>query len=797
VSDPDDVAGARPWPPAFSALFVDQTRALLDVQPVLAIIGPVGGNRNHLAAEVARMPAGPSNNRHVARHGDRDRPFFAITQLFRELQLPDPVSGETIASSVVESLRDADEPPRIVLANAELCDPPSLGLLVQVAEAGAIRLIATLAPDAVPAHEDLVAASGLVEIPPLDSAMIAELLRVRFGAAPHPEVTALLLERSLGSYAVVQELVDTAFASGAIVIVEGVLALNPIRQAAGPERLSNRLVPPVNGPGRDAAVADLVHLTALLDGLDLEEARAAVGAEIVDLATRPGGLRVEDDSVVFTLRSEAQLVQRSLPQDRRIELFDRFAAAFPRTLARPATAVPAADWWRAAGRLLPVELAGRAGREANLLGHYRRALVYTDAASNEQHTAVAPAERAFALGELGDDTSLLEMLKELDPTRLAEDELYPYLRAVRRLDQDGDGEELAGQAVSSDDPATRRRREAVRTLEAMIHEAIGAGGEKLAVRLRALAFSGLLSPGNRAIAFAALAIVLHHSARPAQATEAAGFALDSLLDDATSVSAFHLAAAHELHVVSLVSALDLPQADRALAVYSSGSLTSPGSGRMSGALQTYVAMAHGDMSGALANAHLSLSELRRHDPHQIRGWVEAMTAQSLVHLGRGDEARDALDAASRHASRHPQTDLVRRTYVGLTYDALAEPEEALEILGAVVEEARSRGLRLAQIEAAGASVLVGGPPQLDLLVEAVDDLVDPSGTPEVWQAYARAARRYDIPAIVDLALRLDALDARLFAAGVAQSVLDMARRATDLTPQTRDRLTRIADLSAA
>ena len=797
MPEPVDVAGARPWPPAFSPLFVDQARALLDVQPVLVIIGPVGGNRNHLAAEVAGIPAGPSNNRHVARHGDQDVPHFAIRQLFRELPLGAHTTGEALAAAVRDALADVDEPPRVVLANAELCDTPSIAVLAGVAEAGAIRLVVTLSPDAVAVHDDLVAASGLVEIPPLDSATIAELLRVRFGAAPHPEVTALLLERSVGSYAVVQELVDSAFASGAIVIVEGVLALNPIRQTSGPGRLGRQIVPTAPGQGRDEAVADLVHLTALLDGLDLEEARAAVGAEIVETATSPGGLLIDAGSVVFTLRSEAALVQRSLSQTRRVELFERFADAFPRTLGRPAAAVPAADWWRAAGRLLPSSLAARAGREANLLGHYRRALVYTDAASIEGHTAVAPAERAFALSELGDDTSLLQMLKDLDPGTLAEDELYPYLRAVRMLDHDGDGERLAERAVASDDPAVRRRREAVRTLEALVREAIGTGDEKLVVRLRALAFSGLLAPGNRAIAFAALAIVLHHSARPAQATEAAGFALESLLDDTSSVSAFHVSAAHELLVVALVSALDLAHADRALSVYSSGLLASPGSGRMSDSLQAFVAMAHGDMSAALASAHLSLSELRRHDPHQIRGWVESITAQSLVHVGRTDDARDALAAASRHPSGNPQTDLSRRTYIALTYDALAEPEEALEILAAVVTEARSRGLRLAQIEAAGASVLIGGPPQLDQLIDAVDDLVDPSGTPEVWQAYARAARRYDIPAIVDLALRLDALDAGLFAAGVAQSVLDMARRATDLTPQTRDRLNRIADLSAA
>ena len=794
--DPVVDAPGHPWPPAFSTTFVDQARALLDLHPVLLIVGPVGGNRNRLAAQIAEIPSGPSKNRHVARFGEKCLPYFAVAQLFRDVQPATDTPVDAVETAVREALGTVETPPRIVLANTDLVDPESLDVLLRVAGAGSIRLIATLTPEAAADQEQLLAEGTLVEIPPLDRATIAELLRVRFGAAPHPTVVELLLERSGGSYAVVQDLADASFASAAIVIVEGVLALNPIRQKASSGRLTSLLEPrTAERLGGGQAITDLVHLTALLGQLDVDEARAAVGADVVDLAVRHGELTIDGAALVFALSAEAMLVQRSMPHERQIELFDRFASVLPRTIDRPGAAVLAADWWRAASRPIPVDLAARAGREANLLGHYRRALVYTDPANNDAHAAIAPVERGFALKELGDDDAFVRMFADLDPSTLSEDELYPYLRAVNLLDLGGDRERLVARAVSADDPADRRRREAVRQLADMVQQAFGTGDEKLANRLRSIAFSGQLGPGNRAVAFAALAAVLHHSARPAQAVEAAEFALGTLIAERESVSAFHLDTARELHIMALVSALDVAGAERALTAYSSGIFASAGSGRITTALQAYVAMVRGDMSEALASAHLCLSGLGTRDPNQIRGWVEAMAAESLVHLGRTDEAREMLAAARRHPSRLPQTDLARRTNIASAYDALAEPEEALEILAGVVDEARRRNLRQAQIDAAAASVLIGGPPQLSVLLDAVDDLVDPSGTPLFWQAFARAAREYDIPAIVELADQLDGLGARLFAAGVAQFVLDMARRATDLELDTRQRLSVLADLT--
>jgi tetratricopeptide (TPR) repeat protein len=759
---------------------------MLELNPILVIVGPVDGNRDCLAAQVAEIPAGAAKNRHIARYGERAMPYFAVSQLFHGAQCPPDATIEEVRVSVLASLRDVDVPPWMVLTDTDLCDPQSIELLLRTAEAGGIRLIATLTSETVTEQEQLVSAGRVIESPPLDSATLAELLRVRFGAAAHPAVTELLLERSGGSYAVVQDLADASYASGALIIVEGVLTINPIRQKPSSDRLTDLF-----GPH-----ADLVQLTALLGQLDVDEALVAFGAEVVDLATNHDGLRVTQGTLVFSLQAEAVLVRRSTAQERQIELFERFASAIPRTTGRAGVAVLAADWWRATGRLLPVDLAGRAGREANLLGHYRRALVYTDPANNDEHAAVAPVERAFAFSELGDDEALLRVLTDLDPSSLSEDELYPYLRGINLLAADRDRDRLVALAISSDDPDVHRRREAVSTLADMVQQSFGTGDERLAIQLRSLAFSGQLTPGNHAVAFAALAAVLHHSGRPAQAVEAAEFAIGTLIAERDSVTAFHLDTAHEVHIMALVSALDVIGAERELTAYSAGVFASAGSGRITTAMQAYVAMVRGDMPESLASAHRCLSGLEDHDPNQVRGWVEALKAQGLVYTGRDDEARKALAAARRHPSRIPQTDLARRTHIASTYDALAEPEEALEILAEVVDEARRRNLLQAQIDAAAASVLIGGPPQVHVLLDAVDDLVDPSGAPLFWQMFARAARDYDIPTIVELADQLDALGARMFASGVAQFVLDMARRATDLERATRDRLSTLADLAA-
>lgn len=539
-------------------------------------------------------------------------------------------------------------------------------------------------------------------------------------------------------------------------------------------------------------LTDLVHLTSVLGLLDLTEAGAHFPALVIDSLLSRGDLQVIDDALHFTSPVEVALVRRSLSCQRQVDLFDRFSAHLPRTLARPGVAVQAGDWWRASGAPLPAALAIRAAREANLTGRYRRAVVFTDPAHVEGGETVALIERIYALVEVGDYAGLRELYAGLDPASLTEEELLPYFRWLGHLRDDEDRTSLGERAVAAEEPPVARRRLAVRTLSDLIERAFVEGGEELTSQLRALAFTTYLSPPNRAIAFTAVAAVLRTSGRPAQAVEAAEFALTLLEAEGDEVSAFHLDTAREYHVLALVSALELDRASLAVHAYSWGPFSHPGSGRLTTAMHAIVDLQRGDTTKALTNLRLCLAGVRVHDPRNVRAWLRAVLATILAQSGRSDEAAVMLEASGTGRTARAQWDLERLIAQAFVLDRLAEPEIALGLLDEVMVEAARRGMLLAQVEAAALGVTIGGPPHLPALVRLVDDLVEPHGVVAMWQTFARAARDRDLGALVALADRLDRRQARMHAATVAQYVLDVGRRADDLDPAARAQMERLS-----
>ncbi|MRK02641.1 hypothetical protein GEV27_14060 [Aeromicrobium sp. S22] len=787
---------ADPWPPPFSESYVKDARALLERRPALVVVGPPGSGRNRLAAEIAGLdPDGTAVARHVAHHGEKDLRWFTVQQLLPRLDLAPDVDDRAAEAAVRAAVQTLPEHERtFVLTNAHLCDPASVRVLSRVAATGDLRLVATLAPETVISQPHLLGVAEVVQLLPLDSAAVTALLQTRFGAVPHPTVVQVLLERTAGSYGVLREVCDAACEAGIIVAVEGVLVLNPDRTDATSERLSALWAPEtVERLGGGPAIAELIDLTALLGGLDLAEARRRLDPTAIDVAVAHGTLRDAAGWLRFASHAEATVLRRTMAPERQRELFDRWADQFPSTLDRPGVALLAAEWWLATDHPLSPELASRAAREANLAGRHQRALAFTDPAHHEVDSVVAPLERAYAFLELGALDDLATMFEGLDPQDLSEDELLPYVRWVARRDAGADQQDLLDRATSSADPQAARRRTAVRSLAGLVDRCQSESGDELVSELRALTFSARLSPGNRALAFTALSTAQRQSGHADRAVESAEFALRLLLDGPDQPSAFHLDVAREAHVLALITALDLAEADQAITDYSSGVLGLAGSGRMTAALRCLLDLVRGDVQDALVNARLCLAALRHHDPHQIRGRVEAMLALVLVQSGRHDEAHDLLEVSRTHTARRLQHDLERRITQACAHDALAEPEEALALLTGVAAEARSHQLRLAEIDACVLSVQIGGPPYLPQLIDAVDDLVEPVGTPAVWQTFARAAQAYDIPGLVALAEELEVREARFYAAAVAQYVLDMARRATDLRPLTRTRLQELAD----
>ncbi|MET0820712.1 MAG: hypothetical protein ABWY58_07090 [Aeromicrobium sp.] len=776
-----DQPGHPSWPPLFSSAFVEATRARLHRRRVLVVSGPPGGARERLAADVAGMIDRPSPHRHVSRAGDETRPYFAVAQLWSGEHPSVEHDLDDVEATVRQRLDRHDQPASVVLIGADHCDPQSVEVLLRLAESDDLRLVTTVTPEAHAVLERLRQVGDVVAVAPLDADAIAERLRERFGACPDRTVTELVHGRTGGSYELVQRFADASVASGLIIVRDDALTLDPAAPLPGTD-----LQP-------DEPCGAVLDVTALLGWVDAAEARTCFGHAAVDDAIARGLLSESDGTLRYVFDVEGATIMHAMTRDRQSELFDRYSAFLERTVALPGVAPRAADWWLTSGHLLPVGLAARAAREANLEARFRRALIYSDSSSNQQLRAIAPVERGYALLELGDVSDFHEMFVGVDPDELTEDELYAYLRAAQVLDAD-EREPLVQRATVHDDPVVRRRREAIRTLAELVHQTFTRSGDRVANRLRALAFSGQLSPGNRSVTFTALAAALFSSAQPLQAVESSEFALNSLLDSSDPVSAFHLDGSQEMLIAAHVAALDLHSAERALESYASGPFGT-GGGRVALAMRARVRMQHGHVDDALDSATQFLNDLGPNDRRQLRGWVEAMAAECLVHLDRAPEARAALEAAARHPSRMPETDLARRITMAGAHDALAEPEVALEILSDVFDEAISRGLLQTSIEAAGAGVLIGGPPQLARLLDVVDDLVDPAGRPLVWQRFARGVQAYDIGTLVQIAVELEAKEAHLMAAGVAQFVLDMARRATDLDDATRAHLTDVADLS--
>lgn len=797
MPDPVVRGPAAAWPPSHSQGFVEKARSLLDVRPVLVIIGPAGAGRRRLAAGVAELAAadGAASLRHAPRHSERDRPYFALSQLFPTLSLsPDaPSSGVEVA---VRAALDqiAGGPPVLLLTETDLCDPQSVEILTQVAGTGDIRVIATLSPETVPDQRVLLSAGEVIDLPRLDEDQIGALLRIRFGVRPHPLLVSQLLECTDGSYAAVRDVTDASVAAGLILVIEDILVPHP---ATTTDNLTSLRSPwSADRLGGDEEITALVQLTSLLGQLDVDEARTCLSSPTVDLALKHGAFAQRDGSLFLASKPESMLVLRTLTERRRRELLDRFATQLPCTLARPGVAARAADWWIAARRPLPIDLATRAAREANLSGRHYRAAIYTDPANNEQLASIAPLERAFAFGELNANADLSALFAELDPATLTEDELLVYLRGLARLERREDHDDLVEQAVAAADPESRRRRVAVRTLAELVDLAFEAAGDEVINRLRSLAFSAPLSPGNRAVTFATMSAVLRHSGRPLQAVEAAEFALEILTEEGDHVSPFHLSLTRELHIMALISAIDPDGAESAIGAYMSGRYAHPSRSPMTMALETSLAMLQGDLERALASARLCLAGLHPGDPHQLRGWVEAMLTQILVLNHRNDEARSILYMAEGRPASRRQLDLERRMMLAWTHDALADPEEALRLLSDAADEARAHGLRLALIDAAALSVQIGGPPHLPMLLGTVDDLVDATGVPLIWQAFARGAHKGDLRSLAELAELAHNSRACRLAAEVAQYVLDMARRDTDLEPETRTRLQQLTDPSS-
>lgn len=791
MHDADVITGQ--WPPAFSPSFVASARQLLADTDHVMIVGSLGSGRGALASAIT----GPS----AAAVWGRDTHGFATTGVrYTALNLLLPTLRAPADRAVTDVIADAEAVlattfgrQTFTLREADLCDDGTIDVLAHLVEHGRIALVSTVDPASAHTHR-LARNASRIDLTPLDEDTIERLLTERFGVPPHPTTVLMLAARSQGAYAVLRKLADVGFATGQIKVISGLLvtddtvSVDDVDSAVDATR--HRWPPrfPADHPARD--VLDVAALTV---SIDADEAVTAFGSDAVESAIASGAVQRRGTRVVFASRAEAAVLRRDLGQERRTALHRLHADRLRVTATLDDVSPRMAAWVMSVDRSLPVDLAVRAASRANRECRYVDALQFIDAVPAPARPSKLLVEQCHALSESGADAEVTALLRSIRVDDLHVDDLFPVMRWMSRyLTPDETSAAFAAlrrRADRDDDDAVR----ATMTLMELYREVYRSGSDDVRLALQALSSSGRLSPANRALAHVALASWMRHASRAEHAVEAAREAV-ALLDQLDDVSACHVEAAMEIEILCLVTAGDLAGARDSLITYSSPGVGYGKLGRLGTYLWGLVAFFSGDVRAAMAHAQLCLSRTPSSDPHRLRAWLEAMAAQILTQVGDIDEVYELLEASYRHpADPRLQHDMERRLTQACVHDAIGEPEEALEILQRIVEEAREHELRLEEVDAAVLCVQIGGPVHLPALLRAVEGVDETCGTSVIWQRFAYCIRDNDMRGLVTLAEELDFQGRLVFAAEVAQFTLDVARRAADMTPEQRRRLVTIAD----
>lgn len=772
-------------------------QVMLERRSALLIVGSPGANRHRLGVEiVASIEGHGAVLRHECRYGDADRPHGLLAQVIAELGGP-PGVAEADQVEAIRTLVRAEHPtvPTLLLEDATFASPVTMAALSALAASRDLQIIAVMTPETVELVPALAAVAERIDLEPLDTETITQLLRARFRGTPHPVLVDFLNESSHGRYASLCEITDTLAETGAIVAVEGIIILKPSllekARLVLPERRGSISAERLGGtPG----LVDLIDLVSIIVEIEIDEAIACTSADDVALTVTHGPIRQVDGVLSMVDPLEAESVVAALTPQRAAELWRLYSPRIQRSVLRPNSAIRAARWYLECGSATSTELARVAAREANERGLYRRTIAYTASAHTVATALATQHERSHALIQIGDTTGLRELFGQLDPAEIPLRELMTFMRWAIAMVPAEELPSLRDRAIGPDrDAAERHQRAAVITLAELSLTACSEGGDRHIRKVRALVFSGALPPIDHAMAHTLLAALLRHSGRPAEAVHAARMSVADLEAPQSGASAPELDLARETLFMSLIAAQDLDGAESVLRQYQARGARYGRSGRlgplMSGLLEFY----RGRIHHSLASLELLRDDQAGEDILHSRGWVEALAAQALIGLGRFDEAEAMLaESEARPPAGLRQSDLERRITQAFVHDSLADPDRALEILGEVAEQARAHGLRLVEFDALGFAVLIDGPSRTSQLLDAVSDLVAPSGMPAMWQTFASLAANFDFPGLVRL-VEQTAADGQVILAGrLAQYSLDSGRRATDLTPAQRAWLNQLA-----
>ena len=778
------------WPPAFSTEFTRGALELLTIRPVLMVVGNPGSNRHLLGRSIVALPEHTGAVwRHTCRHDESDQPYRTAQRLLGRLG----GDADTPPQDVVEALRDlALEGPRpgptLLLVDADFADQASLDVLGALAVEHRLRIVFAATPGTVGAAGRLAEIAERVDLEPLDPTTVGRLLRARFGVPPHTLLVAFAREWSQGSYANLCEIVDLVDAADAVLITEGLVMADRSRlEDARPLLIAQRSPRAAARLGGSESSERLVDLVSLLGEVELDELVRCVEPATIDHAVRHGAVRRIEDVVTMVDVLEAEVVQSAMSADRMAQLWQAHAGDLHRSMHRPESAIRAATWCLAIDEPLSPTLTRASARQANLRGLHDRTAVFTDDAHTAADPSLVQQDRAHALTQLGDTAALTDLLARLDPAAIPEDELLHFVRWTSRIVPEAERPALRDAAIGpGDDAETQRRRTTVVELAETYDRSFAESTPALVRAVRTTVLSGALSPVNEALAYSTLASLQRHGGFCSEAVHSGRAAVALLERPDVDAGPALLEPTREILFMALVSDLDLGGADQVLATYQQLGGRYAVGGRLGALMEGLLAWYRGDLRLGLACTDLFLARADVRDSLNFRGWVLAVQAQCLALLGRVDEAAEVLAASEQTPSlQRRQSDLERRIAQATVHDLLADPEQALEMLTAVVDEAGAHGLHLLRCEALGIILLIDGPRRADSLLQAHDDVADPSGIALIWRTLARAGAAYDFPALVELARRLVQQDVGALAARVAQFTLDAGRRGTDLTAEDR------------
>lgn len=778
----------RPWVPAFSEEFIARARGLFADAPHVTIVGPLGSGRGDLAREVAGPAASAAWGRGSHEVALEHQPYAVLNQLVPPLRASPIEEVDAVVHRAGQLVGNISSPPVFVLHEVELCDSATLDVLSALVATGSIRLVSTIGPAAAADHRFALHAAR-IDLPPLTDDTIGDLLAERFGAAPHPTTIRMLAERSQGAYAILRRLADAAYEAGELKILAGVLVIDTGVASTQSDTVAmgtQRWAPRFSGT---FGSRDLVDVSALCLDLDAEEALAVFGHASVAEALHIGAVRRDGGTLTFTSRVEAELLRRSLEPARRAELFEHYGHQLSRTFEGTASAPWVAGWFQSVGEALTPDLAVRAVSVANRQGRYSLAVELADVVPRADWPSRLQVEVAHALAESGARAETAALIATIEPAELTDVDLFVFLRIAGRTLPADELSPLVDRISATDDPD----HQSTVALHALSVRCQDEGSTDIGRALNSLVFSGRLSAENHAMALAIHAMHLRNISETGRARTLVDEAVQ-LLEELPLVATANLEIAREVQIFTLLTDADYAAAQTALTAYSRPAARYGNVGRLGTALWGISSFYSGNLSTALAHVTLCLARMPADDTHQLRGWVEAVTAQILVQIGSIDEATELL-AMSADRPPHPrrQPDMERRLTRALALDSMGEPEEALDILQAMIGEAREHELRLQQVDAAALCVQIGGPQHLPQLLEATEHVGDDCGTSTIWKRFGAAIDANDMPALAELAIDLDTDNRRLFGAEVAQFTLDIARRASDMTPETRIELQRIAN----